>query len=127
VSGAALAERPSTEAVAESAAPSPTGGGAWWYLRWAGLYVALQVLFLLLLRRASPRFFWIDDQQAQYLPVFHWFGRNLTDGRPPLMSPDLGAGGNFVADPQYGAWTRCTGCSAPPSRSSRTSTRRPSR
>jgi len=73
------------------------------YWSWFSAYLLVQSGFLLVLRRLSPRFFYIDDLQAQYLPVFHWFGRHLSGGRPPLISPELGAAGNFVADPQYGA------------------------
>ena len=69
----------------------------------AAVYLALQGVLLALLRLAAPRFFWLDDQQAQYLPVFSWFGRHLRDGRPPLLDPELGASGNYLADPQYGA------------------------
>ncbi|MFW3171946.1 hypothetical protein [Geodermatophilus sp. CPCC 206100] len=67
-----------------------------------GGYVLLQGVFLVVLRAISPRFFWLDDQQAQYVPVFHWLGRHLEGGRPPLLDPELGAAGNYLADPQYG-------------------------
>ena len=73
-------------------------------LAWVGVYVAAQAAFLLLLRVLSPRFFYLDDQQAQYLPMFAWMGRNLSGGRPPLLAPEQGAAGNLVADAQYGAY-----------------------
>jgi hypothetical protein len=73
-------------------------------LAWVGVYVAAQAAFLLVLRMLSPRFFYLDDQQAQYLPMFGWMGRNLSGGRPPLLAPEQGAAGNLVADAQYGAY-----------------------
>jgi hypothetical protein len=91
--GSSLPERPLPS--------SAVGSGRGWLL-WATTYVVLQAGFLLVLQRLAPRFFYLDDQQAQYLPAFHWFGRNLTGGRPPLFAPELGASGNFTADPQYG-------------------------
>lgn len=68
------------------------------------VYLAAQAVFLLLLRLLSPRFFYLDDMQAQYLPMFGWMGRNLEGGRPPLLAPEQGAAGNLVADAQYGAY-----------------------
>ncbi len=72
--------------------------------RWLAGYVAAQLGFLTLLRIMAPRFFWVDDEQAQFVPTFHWFGHHLSGIRPPLMAPGLGAAGNFVADPQYGVY-----------------------
>ncbi|GAB3199760.1 hypothetical protein GCM10027261_30270 [Geodermatophilus arenarius] len=66
----------------------------------AGLFVAAEAVLLLVVRLWQPRFFYIDDMQAQYLPVFSWFGRQ--PGTPPLIDPDQGSGGAFVADLQYG-------------------------
>lgn len=71
---------------------------------WLAGYVAAQLGFLTLLRIMAPRFFWVDDEQAQFVPTFHWFGHHLSGIRPPLMAPGLGAAGNFVADPQYGVY-----------------------
>ncbi|MGY1684267.1 hypothetical protein ACI8AK_01630 [Geodermatophilus sp. SYSU D00867] len=66
-----------------------------------GGYLVAQVAFLAALRALVPRFFWLDDQQAQYVPGFGHLGRS-PGVRPPLLDPELGSGGNFVADPQYG-------------------------
>lgn len=60
---------------------------------------AVQVLFL---HWRDPRFFWLDDSQAQFGPTAWWAGQHLSGGRPPLLDADLGSGGNFVADIQYG-------------------------
>ena len=50
-----------------------------------------------------PRFFFVDDRIAQYLPMYHWMGRHLAEGRlPPLLVPELGMSGNLAADLQYG-------------------------
>lgn len=65
-------------------------------------YVVLQLLQLVLLLRAAPRLFWYDDAQAQFGPMLWWLGRHLEDGRPPLLDPDQGVGGNLTADMQYG-------------------------
>ncbi|RBY77789.1 hypothetical protein DQ238_14080 [Geodermatophilus sp. TF02-6] len=65
-------------------------------------YLLVQGLQLLLVRRWAPRFFWFDDSQAQFGPMAWWLGQHLERGRPPLMDPDLGMGGNVVADMQYG-------------------------
>lgn len=72
--------------------------------RWLGVYVGGQLGFLALLRVLAPRFFWIDDQQAYFIPSFRWLGRHLSGIRPPIMAPGLGPAGNFVADPQYGVY-----------------------
>jgi hypothetical protein len=66
-------------------------------------YLVVQGLQLAVVHRWAPRFFWFDDSQAQFGPMTWWLGQNLQDGRPPLMDPDLGMGGNVVADMQYGA------------------------
>jgi hypothetical protein len=78
---------------------TPAAGA--WVLALTG-YVLVQGLQLLLVHHWAPRFFWLDDSQAQFGPMTWWLGQNLEDGRPPLMDPDLGMGGNVVADPQYG-------------------------
>ena len=65
-------------------------------------YLVVQGAQLLLVRHLAPRFFWFDDSQGQFGPMAWWLGQNQQDGRPPLMNPDLGMGGNVVADPQYG-------------------------
>ncbi len=73
-----------------------------WVLSLAA-YLVVQVLQLLLVRHWAPRFFWFDDSQAQFGPMTWWLGQQHEGGRPPLMDPDLGMGGNVVADMQYGA------------------------
>jgi len=65
-------------------------------------YLLVQGVQLLLVRHLAPRFFWFDDSQGQFGPMAWWLGQNQQGGRPPLMNPDLGMGGNVVADPQYG-------------------------
>ncbi|WP_113798642.1 hypothetical protein [Blastococcus sp. TF02-8] len=64
--------------------------------------VAVQVLQLLALRALDPRFFWLDDSQAQFGPTAWWLGTTAVDGRPALMDPGLGSASNLVADIQYG-------------------------
>ena len=93
---------PSAAATASSD-PAPSG----WFeplvtLGGLATFLVLETVFLTVLRTVSPRFFWIDDQQVQYVPAFRWLGEHRRDGLPPLFDPDLGAAGNFLADPQYG-------------------------
>lgn len=71
------------------------------YWRSAGLYLLGLALFLVTLYVRFPRFFYLDDKQLQYLPVFRWLGQ-APGLLPPLLDPDQGMAGNFVADPQYG-------------------------
>lgn len=95
---------PSPQPSGETSSDLPAGIRWPERLTWVGIYLLAQAAFLLVLRLLSPRFFYIDDQQAQYLPMFHWFGRNLEGGRPPLLSPEQGSAGNLVADAQYGVY-----------------------
>ncbi|MBA2445155.1 MAG: hypothetical protein H0V49_07480 [Nocardioidaceae bacterium] len=59
---------------------------------------------LLLLRQLQPRFWFVDDKRNQYLPVARDIGRRLRDGEFPAIDPDLGTGGNFALDLQYGLY-----------------------
>ncbi|MGY1662211.1 hypothetical protein ACI78Q_13420 [Geodermatophilus sp. SYSU D00705] len=65
-------------------------------------YLALQGLVLLALARTAPRFFYLDDSLAQFLPMMWWLGRNAQGGRPPILDPEQGMGGNVLGDMQYG-------------------------
>ncbi|NYJ04623.1 hypothetical protein [Petropleomorpha daqingensis] len=94
-------EREEAEAAPPAPAPRRRGTARDTVLALAG-YLLAQAVFFVGLRALAPRFFWLDDEQAQYVPAFSWLGRTAVDGRPPLLDPDLGSGGNFVADPQYG-------------------------
>ncbi|WP_336027920.1 hypothetical protein [Geodermatophilus sp. FMUSA9-8] len=85
----------------EARAPRGSRAGTW--VLALAAYLVAQGLQLLLVRHWAPRFFWFDDSQAQFGPMTWWLGQNLEGGRPPLMDPDLGMGGNVVADMQYGA------------------------
>ncbi|GAB3357472.1 hypothetical protein [Modestobacter lapidis] len=84
----------------ETATGAGRGAGRWALALLA--YLLVQGLQLAVVHRWAPRFFWFDDSQAQFGPMTWWLGQNLQDGRPPLMDPDLGMGGNVVADMQYG-------------------------
>lgn len=64
--------------------------------------VTLQVLQVVVLHALDPRFFWLDDSQAQFGPTSWWLGVSSSGGRPPLMAPELGSASNLVADLQYG-------------------------
>lgn len=66
-------------------------------------YAVLQGLVLAALARVAPRFFYLDDSLAQFLPMMWWLGRNAEGGVPPLMDPEQGMAGNVLVDMQYGA------------------------
>ena len=86
---------------AHAAAPVGRSGGhrgAWLA---AGSFLLGEAVFVLLLRRWQPRFFYQDDKIAQYLPVWQWLGAQ-PGLRLPLIDPDQGSGGNFTGDLQYG-------------------------
>ena len=72
-------------------------------LRAAGLYLVGLAVFVGALLWRYPRFFYVDDKQLQYLPVFRWLGQRA-NGAPPVIDPDQGMAGNFAADPQYGVF-----------------------
>ncbi|MEX5718147.1 hypothetical protein [Geodermatophilus maliterrae] len=67
-----------------------------------GLFLALEVALLGVLRLWQPRFFYVDDKMAQYLPVWHWLGQRVSWTGVPLVDPDQGSAGALVADLQYG-------------------------
>jgi hypothetical protein len=93
--------RPAPDAVAEDVGEAPRSVVRAGWLA-AGLFLAAEAVFLVLVRLWQPRFFYFDDLQAQYLPVWTWMGNRADGGRPPLIDPDQGSAGAFVADLQYG-------------------------
>ncbi|MGY1747113.1 hypothetical protein [Blastococcus sp. SYSU D00695] len=66
-------------------------------------YLGLQALILVFVARVAPRFFYVDDSLAQFLPMTWWLGRTAQGGRPPILDPEQGMAGNVLADMQYGA------------------------
>lgn len=74
------------------------GGGA----RAAGLFLGVQAALMAAIAVWQPRFFYYDDLQVQYIPVWRWLGPQVGSGGLPLMDPDQGSGGALVADLQYG-------------------------
>lgn len=89
-----LAEEP----IVPTAGQGPAARAGW---TGAGLFLLAQVVLLACIRWWQPRFFYIDDKLAQYLPVWHWLGAQ-PGVRVPVIDPDQGSGGNFVGDLQYG-------------------------
>ncbi len=67
------------------------------------MFLAVHAVLTVILHHLVPRFFWLDDSQAQFGSTAWWLGRNLSGGVPPLADPDLGVAGNFASDMQYGA------------------------
>ncbi|NEK87255.1 hypothetical protein GCU60_16050 [Blastococcus saxobsidens] len=107
-----IAEPPTDDAPGVGAAgPVPTvrdpdGRRTWTGRRpglWAfPLYLVVQLCLLAVLRAVAPRFFWFDDAQIQFMPMYWWLGRQLGDGSLPLLDPDQGMAGNLTADMQNG-------------------------
>ncbi|MGY1747115.1 hypothetical protein [Blastococcus sp. SYSU D00695] len=83
---------------AEPSSWTATRPGVWAF----PLYLGVQLLLLAGLRVAVPRFFWFDDAQIQFMPMYWWLGRGLGDGSLPLLDPDQGMAGNLTADMQNG-------------------------
>lgn len=46
-------------------------------------------------------FYFLDDMQHQYMPVFYNIGRSLRSGELPLISLNNWYGGNFLGESQY--------------------------
>ncbi|MGY1662204.1 hypothetical protein ACI78Q_13385 [Geodermatophilus sp. SYSU D00705] len=67
------------------------------------VYLVVQLGLLEVLRAFVPRFFWFDDAQIQFMPMYWWLGRQLSGGSLPLLDPDQGMAGNLTADMQNGA------------------------
>ena len=94
-------QRPRHAPAARTTAPAGGPGrrrGDWTA---AGLFLLAEALLLAVVRLWQPRFFYIDDKAAQYLPVWHWLGGE-PGARLPAIDPDQGSAGNFVGDLQYG-------------------------
>lgn len=89
---------------ATNSSESPTSSG--WRARyvWHSASVLSTAVVLLVLRQLEPRFWFVDDKVNQYLPVARDIGRRLRDGEFPTIDPDLGSGGNYALDLQYGLY-----------------------
>lgn len=100
---APAAPRPAVDRpVHEAAGPAPSRP-AGSLVAALGLYGLAQLAVLAGIYLTYPRFFYLDDKQVQYIPVFHWLGERVAaEGRPPLVDPDQGMAGAFAADLQYG-------------------------
>lgn len=66
------------------------------------LYLVVQLAVLAALRTVAPRFWWFDDAQIQFMPMYWWLGRQLAGGTVPLLDPGQGMSGNLTADMQNG-------------------------
>lgn len=100
-----VAERGAAAVGAPASASSPPSGRRWrarpglWALP---LYMVVQLAVLAALRIVVPRFFWFDDAQIQFMPMYWWLGRQLAGGTVPLLDPEQGMSGNLTADMQNG-------------------------
>ena len=90
---------PAGRAAAGPAAPIGRSVAGGW--RAVGLFLAVQTALFGVVAAWQPRFFYFDDLQVQYIPVWRWLGAQL-DGGVPQIDPDQGSGGALVADLQYG-------------------------
>lgn len=81
-----------------AAGDRPARSGGW---AAAAVFLVAEAALLGVVYIWQPRFFYIDDKLAQYLPVWGWLGRQPGLALP-VIDPDQGSGGNFVGDLQYG-------------------------
>ena len=73
------------------------------WLLWQAVTALSVASVVVLVGVNSPRFFFAGDKQNQYLPVARDIGRRLRAGEwLPVIDPDLGRGGNYALDLQYG-------------------------
>ncbi len=73
-------------------------------LLWQAVAVVATAGLLVVLRQLQPMAWLLDDKRNQYLPVAMDIGRRLRDGEFPNIDPDLGSGGNYAIDLQYGIY-----------------------
>ncbi len=71
---------------------------------WQAVAIAAAVVLLAVLRMRHPWTFLANDKRNQYLPVLQDIGRRLREGDFPVVDPDLGPGGNYALDVQYGLY-----------------------
>ena len=69
---------------------------------WQAVSVVGTAALLSVLRLTHPWFYLAYDKRNQYVPVLQDMGRRLRAGDFPAVDPNLGSGGNFSLDPQYG-------------------------
>src|SRR5512133_3315359 len=73
------------------------------WLLWQAVTAACVASVVAFVGITAPRFFFAGDKQNQYLPVARDIGRRLRGGEwLPVIDPDLGRGGNYALDLQYG-------------------------
>lgn len=71
---------------------------------WQAVAVGAMALLLVVLRWTHPWIYFSNDKRNQYLPVMQDIGRRLRSGDFPAVDPDLGPGGNYALDVQYGLY-----------------------
>jgi hypothetical protein len=72
---------------------------------WPGLVVALVVCASLVPLLFDPRFYWVDDTQAQFFGRWYEIGRRLLAGEWSLIDPGAGVSGNHVAQAGWGLFS----------------------
>ena len=71
---------------------------------WQGLSVAGTAALMLVLRVTHGGLYLTNDKRNQYVPVLSDIGRRLRAGDFPAIDPNLGSGGNYALDTQYGVF-----------------------
>ena len=71
---------------------------------WQCLTMIVVLALMALLRWTHPSAYLAGDKLNQYVPVLQDIGRRLRAGDFPVMDPDLGTGGNYALDTQYGVY-----------------------
>jgi hypothetical protein len=73
----------------------------WQLHHWLWLVTVAGALAVLPAIIHGPSFYYIDDMQTQFMPAFHEIGRQLWQGRLPLVSLRSWFGGDLVGEYQY--------------------------
>ncbi len=74
-------------------------------LRWWALVVALLLAVCAGLEVAFPGYFWNDDYQAEYSPIFSEIARALRAGELPVLSRSTQTGGAIAGEFQFGIFS----------------------
>ena len=83
---------------------SARGAAEGWATRllWQAVAIAGTAALLVFLRLTRGALYLANDKRNQYVPVLQDMGRRLRAGDFPAVDPNLGSGGNFSLDIQYG-------------------------
>ncbi len=96
----------SAEAVLATATPAAPTRRLWRAPEWlVALGVGVVVMVLCVIPQWRGTFFYyVGDQQEQFMPMWHRFGEQLRAGHWLTMDPDGWMGGNYAAEALTGIW-----------------------